>query len=105
MKFGLVDRQGYVPDMNYGSAGQELSCFVPSDYAFEQVSYDNGEGAVKVDGHVWRFFFTHEGIGAELMEGIVKLQEAQTFLNNVKEHIWGAKHQEVQVFISGVTPD
>ena len=60
MKFGLVDRQGYVPDMNYGSTGQELSCFVPSDYTFEQVSYDNGEGSVKVDDHVWRFFFTHE---------------------------------------------
>jgi len=43
MKFGLVDRQGYVPDMNYGEAGQELACFVPTDYRFEQVSYVNGE--------------------------------------------------------------
>lgn len=105
MKFGLVDRQGYVPDMNYGESGQELSCFVPADYSFEQVSYANGEGEVKVDGHVWRFFFTQEGIGAELMAGIVTLHEAQKFLQDVKSHIWGDKHQQVQVFLSGVAPD
>ena len=105
MKFGLVDRQGYVPDMNYGDAGKELACFVPSDYHFEQVSYVKGEGEVKVDGHVWRFFFTQEGIGAELMGGIVTLHEAQKFLQDVKSHIWGDQHQQVQIFLSGVAPD
>ena len=105
MKFGLVDRQGYVPDMNYGDAGKELACFVPSDYEFEQVSYNNGEGEVKVDGHVWRFFFTQEGIGVELMGGIVTLKEAQAFLQNVKNHIWGENNQQVQIFLSGAAPD
>ncbi|RDL45260.1 hypothetical protein DN730_06515 [Marinomonas piezotolerans] len=105
MKFGLVDRQGYVPDMKYGEAGQELSCFVPSGYTFKQVSYVNGEGEVLVDGHTWRFFFTQEGIGAELMTGIVTLKEAETFLSAVKSHIWGDSHQQVQIFISGVAPD
>ncbi|SBT16906.1 hypothetical protein MGA5115_00992 [Marinomonas gallaica] len=105
MKFGLVDRQGYVPDMKYGETGQELSCFVPSDYTFEQVSYVNGEGEVKVDGHVWRFFFGQEGVGVELMSGIVTLTEAQKFLQDVKTHIWGDTHQQVQVFLSGVTVD
>ncbi|MFD1383269.1 hypothetical protein ACFQ45_07810 [Rhodanobacter aciditrophus] len=105
MKFGLVDRQGYVPDLNYGASGQELACFVPPDYPFTQVSYQNGEGEVLVDGHTWRFIFTQEGIGVELMAGIVTLKEADKFLHDIKSHIWGSSHQQVQIFISGVAPD
>lgn len=104
MKFELVDRQGYIPDLNYGAAGQELACFVPSDYRFSQVSYNNGEGEVSIDGHAWRFFFTQEGIGIELLDGIVTLKEAEKFLMAIKSHIWGDNHQQVQIFLAGITP-
>lgn len=104
MKFELVDRQGYIPDLNYGAAGQELSCFIPTDYHFEQVSYNNGEGEVVIDKHTWHFFFTQEGIGIQLMDGIVTLKEAEHFLMAIKSHIWGETHQQVQIFMAGVTP-
>ncbi|REG87010.1 hypothetical protein [Marinomonas pollencensis] len=104
MKFELVDRQGYIPDLNYGEAGQELACFVPSDYTFKQVSYHSGEGEVSIDNHLWQFFFTQEGIGVRLLDGIVSLKEAETFILAVKSHIWGDAHQQVQTFLAGVTP-
>ncbi|KJZ16289.1 hypothetical protein TW85_00490 [Marinomonas sp. S3726] len=104
MKFELVDRQGYIPDLNYGDQGRELSCFVPTDYKWEQVSFDNGEGEVCIEGHTWHFFFTQEGIGIQLVDGIVTAKEADLFLHLVKEHIFGEKTQEVQIFIAGVTP-
>ncbi|NVK72693.1 hypothetical protein C0J08_16395 [Marinomonas sp. CT5] len=104
MKFELVDRQGYIPDLNYGDAGQELSCFIPADYPFQQVSYNNGEGEAIIDKHTWQFFFTQEGIGMQLIDGIVTLKEAEHFLHDVKSHIWGEANQEVQIFIAGATP-
>ncbi len=104
MKFELVDRQGYIPDLVYGEAGQELSCFVPDDYKWEQIAYLNGEGDVLIDGHTWRFFFAQEGIGVKLIDGIVTLKEAQTFLSAVKIKIWGEQNQQVQMFIAGTTP-
>lgn len=104
MKFELVDRQGYIPDLNYGEAGQELACFVPADYPFKQVSYDNGEGEVSIDNHIWHFFFTHEGIGVRLLDGIVSLKEAEKFILAVKSHIWGDSNQQVQIFLAGMTP-
>ncbi|MEL0636129.1 hypothetical protein V6259_05015 [Marinomonas sp. TI.3.20] len=104
MKFELVDRQGYIPDLNYGEAGQELACFVPADYPFKQVSYDNGEGEVSIDNHIWHFFFTQEGIGVRLLDGIVSLKEAEKFILAVKSHIWGDSNQQVQIFLAGMTP-
>ena len=85
MKFELVDRQGYIPDLNYGISGQELSCFIPSDYPFQQVSYNNGEGEAIIDKHTWQFFFTQEGIGIKLIDGIVSLKERyQPVAQNVR---------------------
>ncbi|SBS28341.1 hypothetical protein MSP8886_01130 [Marinomonas spartinae] len=104
MKFELVDRQGYIPDLNYGSAGKELACFVPADYPFEQLSYNNGEGEVRIDGHTWHFFFTQEGVGIKLIDGVVSLKEAEKMLQAIKTHIWGENHQQVQIFIAGITP-
>lgn len=104
MKFELVDRQGYIPDLNYGDTGQELSSFIPTDYPFTQVSYHNGEGEVLIDGHTWHFFFTQEGIGIRLIDGIVTLKEAEKLLLSVKSHIWGDNHQQVQTLMAGVTP-
>ncbi|MGR0277906.1 hypothetical protein ACUM5Y_02530 [Marinomonas dokdonensis] len=104
MKFELVDRQGYIPDLNYGESGQELACFVPSAYTFQQTNYQNGEGEVLIDGHSWQFFFTQEGIGIKLLDGIVTLKEAEAFLQAIKSHIWGDAHQQVQIFMAGVTP-
>lgn len=104
MKFELVDRQGYIPDLNYGDKGQELACFIPPVYSFTQVTYNNGEGEASIDGHIWKFFFTQEGIGVTLMDGIVTLKEAGKFLAAVKSHIWGETHQQVQIFIAGAMP-
>ena len=104
MKFELVDRQGYIPDLVYGEAGQELSCFVPEQYQWKQVNYDNGEVDVLIDGHIWRFFFVQEGIGVKLIDGVVSFKEADSFVRDVKEKIWGAKNQEVQMLIAGTTP-
>jgi hypothetical protein len=104
MKFELVDRQGYIPDLNYGEAEKELAGFIPSNYSFEQISFNDGEGKAVIDKHTWHFFFTHEGIGIKLMDGIVSLKEAEHFLLAIKSHIWGEKHQQVQIFIAGVTP-
>lgn len=104
MKFELVDRQGYIPDLNYGEAKNELACFIPSNYSFRQVSYNNGEGEAIIDNHTWYFFFTQEGIGIQLMDGIVTLKEAEHFLLAIKSHIWGENHQQVQIFMAGVTP-
>ncbi|MCV2401432.1 hypothetical protein OFY17_00920 [Marinomonas sp. C2222] len=103
MKFELVDRQGYIPDLNYGEANQELSCFIPHNYSFTQANYSNGEGIAVVSNHSWHFFFTQEGIGVQLVDGIVTLREAERFLMDIKQHIWGVNHQ-VQIFIAGVTP-
>lgn len=104
MKFELVDRQGYIPDLVYGEAGKELTCFVPDHLTWSQVNYDNGEGDVLIDGHIWRFFFAQEGIGIKLMDGIVTFKEAEIFLTAVKEKIWGTQNQQVQMFIAGTVP-
>lgn len=104
MKFELVDRQGYLPDLNYGESGRELACFVPEDFEWQQVQFENGEGEVEIRGHVWRFYFTQEGIGIKLMDGIVTFKEADLFLQAVKERIWGSHHHEVQCFIAGALP-
>ncbi|TDO96309.1 hypothetical protein [Marinomonas balearica] len=104
MKFELVDRQGYIPELTYGTGGSEMSAFVPNHYDFKQMDFDNGIGKVSIDNHVWHFYFTGEGIGVELVDGIVTLNEANRFLATIKEHIWGTKHEEVQMMIAGERP-
>ena len=101
MKFELVDREGFIPELTYGEPGREMQCFVPDGYEWQQTNYEQGEGQVLINGHRWGFYYAQEGISIVLESGVVTIGEATTFVQAVKEKIYGEKSREVQIVLVG----
>ena len=102
MKIDLRELNGFVPDLDYGNAGNELSCFIPDGFEWKQVNYGQGEGQVMINGCEWGFYYgDNDVVSVVLHSGKVPLQETLSFINGVVCKIYGSKADSVSVNVTG----
>ena len=98
MIFYLKERNNFVPDLQYGSTGVELECFIPDGYEWLQINYGQGEGQVLINGCEWGFYYSnHDSITVVLHEGDISEDEAYEFAKDVCNHIFGSKSADVEI--------
>ena len=72
MRFDLLEKNGFVPNLEYGNEGQEHSCFIPDGIPWLQLSYGQGEGQVSILDCEWGFYYgDNKVISIELHDGTV----------------------------------
>lgn len=103
MNFYLKEKNGFIPDLEYGERGSELSCFIPDGISWTQINYGQGEGQVLINGCEWGFYYTdNDSIGVTLHDGVVSLEESLHFINAVKEKIFGNHSADVSILLIGI---
>ncbi len=101
MRFEIVDRQGYIPELHYGGPGRELAGFIPDGLEWTQLSYDNGGGQALIRGHRWGFYYAGEGFSIVLESGVETIHDATLFVAQVRDKLFGENSHEVQVLLAG----
>ena len=89
MRVIVQTKQGEFPDLTYGGLGAELSCFVPENYEWRQISYGQGEGEVEISGcGQWGFFYNDDSnLVIHLLGGVVDIDVAFTFIKEVTKKV------------------
>ena len=106
MIFELRENDGFVPDIEDGGLGKELSGFIPDGYKWEQLNYGQGEGQVQINNCEWGFYYGgNNSISIILHEGSIDIEDAYIFIGKVKEKIYGEKSITTQILLIGNTVD
>jgi hypothetical protein len=102
MQFEIKERSGYLPELQYGCTGYELSCFIPDSYEWKQINYGQGEGQVLIDFCEWGFYYTdNDSLIVVLHEGVILLNEAVKFIELVVKKVFTEKSGNVDVLLVG----
>ncbi len=94
------------PQVEYGTRGSELECFVPPGYKWRQLNFGQGEGQIRALGCEWGFYYRPKGeIGMTLHDGEIDIGDALKFVYAVRDRVFGDRASEVSPIVFEMDQD